>query len=219
MKYASEDRIFININDLHRHFHEDLLLPSSCFHQFSSDSCLSHAYNIISEQARENFFWNSIHGNVTMTKYLPNPKHSHFQLKFLSLDLFLQAKGFCFVQLFEQSSLEYLLANYQNQIAREFILDQRTRTGGLINFEIPFIQNNNHETYIPIETKSSRLLTNDERLFCNCLLLYHNLWHMVLITNHKWYAEEIDMDIQSSVIEFCDQDYYEKKQRKLFVHS
>ncbi|CAF3470556.1 unnamed protein product, partial [Rotaria sp. Silwood2] len=117
-----------------------LLLPSSCIRCFSSDSSVAHAYNIISEQARENFFWNSIHGSVFMSKRLPNLKTQDFQLKFLSLDIFLQSKGMCFVQLFEKSSLEYLTTNYKNQFGRQFVIGDSTRRCGFINNEIPYIR-------------------------------------------------------------------------------
>lgn len=183
---------------------------------------IAHGYNIISEQARENFFWNSIHGSVYMSKRLPNSKSQDFELKFLSLDIFLKAKGMCFVQLFEKSSLDHLTMNYKNQIARQFIIDDSTRHGGLINNSIPFLSLGKKDhicrTWIPTETKTSRIMTHDERLFINSMLLYHNHWNMILDKNQRWYLEEIDMDIQSSIMDLFDQEYYEKQQRKLFAH-
>jgi hypothetical protein len=157
-----------------------------------------------------------------MSKRLPNPKNSDFEFKFLSLDIFLKAKGMCFVQLFEKSSLEYITANYTNQFGRQFVIGDSSRQGGLINNEIPYLrigkQETLYRTWIPTESKSSRLMTHDERLFLNCILLYHNHWNMVLIKEQRWYLEEIDMDIQSSIMYLFDQEYYERQQRKLFVH-
>lgn len=157
-----------------------------------------------------------------MAKRLSNSKNQDFELKFLSLDVFLKAKGMCFVQLFEKSSLEYLTTNYKNQFGREFVIGDSTRHGGLINNQIPYLslgkQDGLCRTYIPTETKSSRLMTHDERLFINCMLLYHNHWNMILVKDQRWYLEEIDMDIQSSIMDLYDQEYYEKQQRKLFVH-
>jgi len=158
-----------------------------------------------------------------MSKRLPNPKNQDFELKFLSLDIVLKAIGMCFVQLFEKSSLEYLTSNYKNQFGRQFVIGDSTRQGGLINNEIPFICIGKQEclcrTWIPTETKSSRLMTHDERLFINCMLLYHNHWNMILIKEQRWYLEEIDIDIQSSIMNLFDQEYYERQQRILFVHS
>jgi len=128
----------------------------------------------------------------------------------------------CFVQLFEKCSLEYLTANYKNQFGRQFVIGDSTRQGGLINNEIPYLrigkQENLCRTWIPTETKSNRLMIQDERLFINCMLLYHNHWNMVLSKNQRWYLEEIDIDVQSSVMRLFDQEYYERQQRKLFAH-
>lgn len=212
----------MNLNDIHSRYHQHLLLPSSYIRCFSTDPLATHAYNIISEQARENYFWNSIHGSSFMSKCLPNPKLQNFELKFLSLDIFLKAKGISFVQLFEKSSLDYLISNYKNQVNRQFIINDSTRQGGLINNEIPYLYMGKQETlcraWIPVETKSSRLMTHDERLFINCILLYHGLSNMVLMKDQQWYLEEIDLDIQSSIMKLFDQEYYERQQRKLFVH-
>jgi len=222
IKCYKDNKLYININDIHPRYHQYLLLPPSYIRRFSSDSSVCHAYNIISEQARENFFWNSIHGSIYMSKILPNPKNQDFELKFLSLDIFLKAKGMCFVQLFEKSSLDYLTSNYKNQFGRQFVIGDSTRQCGLINNEIPYIcigkQDKFYRTWIPTETKSPRLITHDERLFINCMLLYHNHWNMVLVKEQRWYLEEIDMDVQSSVMHLFDQEYYERQQRKLFVH-
>ncbi|CAF1325159.1 unnamed protein product [Rotaria sordida] len=222
IKCFNDKKIYINLNDIHSRYHQYLLLASSCIRCFSSDSSIAHAYNIISEQARENFFWNSIHGSVYMSKRLPNPKTQDFQLKFLSLDIFLKSKGMCFVQLFEKSSLEYLTTNYKNQFGRQFVIGDSTRRCGFINNEIPYIRIGKDETcyryLIPTETKSSHLMTHDERLFINCMLLYHDHWDMILIKEQRWYLEEIDIDIQSSIMNLFDQEYYERQQRKLFVH-
>ncbi|CAF0890633.1 unnamed protein product [Adineta steineri] len=222
VKCSKDNKIYINVNDIHSRYHQYLLLPSSYIHRFSSDSLIAHAYNIISEQARENFFWNSIHGTVYMSKRLPNPKNQDFELKFLSLDIFLRTKGMCFVQLFEKSSLEYLTTNYKNQFGRQFVIGDSTRQGGLINNEIPYLRTGKQETlcqtWIPIETKSERVMTHDERLFINCMLLYHDHWNMVLNKKQRWYLEEIDMDVQSSIMSLFDQEYYERQQRKLFIH-
>ena len=218
----NDKKIYINVNDIHSRYHQYLLLPSSYIRCFHSDSSIVHAYNIISEQARENFFWNSIHGSIYMSKRLPNLKRQDRQFKFLSLDIFLQSKGICFVQLFEQCSLEYLISNYKNQFGQQFVIGDSTRQCGFINNEIPFIsiskQGGYYQTWIPTETKSSRLMTHDERLFVNCMLLYHGLWDTILSKEQHWYLEELDVDVQSSIMNLCDQEYYERQQRKLFVH-
>ena len=157
-----------------------------------------------------------------MSKRLPNPKNLDVDLRFVSLDVFLQSKGMCFVQLFEKSSLEYLITNYQNQFGREFIIGDSTREGGFINQEIPFlrlkISHLSHRTWLPTESSSTRLMTNDERLFLNCILLYHNHWNAVLTKDKRWYLEEIDTDIQSSILYLFDREYYERQQRKLLLH-
>ena len=157
-----------------------------------------------------------------MSKRLPNPKSADLECKFLSLDIFLKAKGICFVQLFEKSTLEYITANFKNQFGRQFVIGDSSRQGGLIDNEIPYLRIGKSETFyrtwIPTESKSSRLMTHDERLFLNCILLYHNHWTMILTKDQRWYLEELDMDVQSSVMYLFDQEYYERQQRKLFVH-
>jgi hypothetical protein len=215
--------IYLHINDIRHRYHQYLLLPSSYICHFPLDSTTAHAYKLISEQARENFFWNSFHGHVYMSKCLPNPTDHDFELKFLSLDVLLQAKGRrCFVQLFEHSSLDYILANYQNHFARQFIIDDCTRQGGFINHEIPYIRlgtsSTQYRTWIPTESISSRLMTHDERLFINCFLLYHGHATMILSKKQRWYLEEIDSDLQSSIMNLFDREYYEQQQRKLFAH-
>lgn len=156
-----------------------------------------------------------------MSKRLPNPKNQDFQLKFLSLDIFLKSKGSCFVQLFEKSSLDYLTANYKDEFGRQFVVGDSTRQCGFIDNEIPYIrigkQENLCRTWIPTETQSSRVMTQDERLFINCMLLYHDRWNVVLSKEQRWYLEEIDMDVLSSILNLFDQEYYERQQRKLFV--
>ncbi|CAF0957369.1 unnamed protein product [Rotaria magnacalcarata] len=222
VKCLNENKIYLNLNDIHTRYHQYLLLPSSCIRCFPLDSPLVHAYNIISEQARENFFWNSIHGSVYMSKRLPNRKTQDFQLKFLSLDIFLKSKGICFVQLFEKSSLDYISSNYKNQFGRQFVIGDYTRKCGFINNEIPYIRigkdETHYRTWIPTETKSARIMTHDERLFINSMLLYHGHWDMVLSKEQRWYLEEIDIDILGSIINLFDKEYYERQQRKLFVH-
>ena len=223
IKYSNEMIIYLHINDIRHRYHQYLLLPPSSICRFQSDSRVSHAYHLISEQARENFFWNSIHGSVFMSKCLPNPKDEEFELKFLSLDVLLQAKGLCFVQLFEKVSLEYITTHYQNQFARQFIVGDSSRQGGLINQEIPYLRlghvnSSTRRIWIPTETKTSRLLTQDERLFINCFLLYHGYAKMVLNRDERWYLEELDVDLISSTMDLFDKEYYEQKQRKLFVN-
>ena len=216
------NRIYINLNDIHSRYHQYLLLPSYYIHRFPSNSSQAHSYSIISEQARENYFWNSIHGTVYMAKRLPNPASQDFELKFLSLDIFLKAKGMCFVQLFEKSSLEYLTTTYKNQFGRQFVIGDSSRQCGFIDDDLPYIRTGKQEalcrTWIPAESVSERLMTHDERLFINCMLLYHNRWKMILSKKQQWYLEEIDLDTQSSVLSLFDQEYYERQQRKLFVH-
>lgn len=157
-----------------------------------------------------------------MSKRLPNPKNLDVDHRFVSLDIFLQSKGMCFVQLFEKSSLEFLTANYQNQVGRQFIVGDCSRQGGFINQEIPFLRLGKlslaSRTWIPTESRSTRSMTNDERLFLNCMLLYQNHWNAVLIKDKRWYLEEIDMDIQCSTMYLFDQEYYERQQRKLLLH-
>ena len=159
-----------------------------------------------------------------MSKCLPNPKDHEFELKFLPLDILLQAKGLCFVQLFEKASVEYITSHYQNQFARQFIIADSSRQGGFINRDIPFlrlghINSPTRRTWIPTETSTARLMTQDERLFINCFLLYHGHAKMILARDQRWYLEELDVDLISSIIELFDKEYYEQKQRKLFVHS
>lgn len=222
IKCTADNKIYINVNDIHSRYHQHLLLPSSYIHRFTADSSKAESYGIISEQARENYFWNSIRGNVYMSQRLPNPKNQDFDLKFLSLDILLKAKGMCFVQLFEKSSLDYLTANYKNQFGRQFVVGDSSRQCGFISNEIPYIRTGRPETpcrtWLPVTTESDRSMTHDERLFLNCMLLFHNRWDMVLSKKQQWYLEELDMDVQSSTFSLFDQDYYERQQRKLFVH-
>ncbi|CAF0754169.1 unnamed protein product [Adineta ricciae] len=184
IKCLKTNRIYINLNDIHSRYHQYLLLPSYYIHRFPSNSSQAHSYSIISEQARENYFWNSIHGTVYMAKRLPNPASQDFELKFLSLDIFLKAKGMCFVQLFEKSSLDYLTTTYKNQFGRQFVIGDSSRQCGFIDDDLPYIRTGKQEalcrTWIPAESVSERLMTHDERLFINCMLLYHNRWKMIL---------------------------------------
>ena len=223
IKASNQSTIYLHINDIRHRYHQYLLLPPSCISRFPPDSPVSQSYGAISEQARENFFWNSIHGTVYMSKWLPNPKDHDLDLKFLSLDILLQAKGLCFVQLFEQSSLEYITSNYQNHFGRQFIVGDCARQAGFIDGEIPYLQlgkpGHPARTWIPTETKSSRVMTHDERLFINCFLLYHGHGKMTLSKEQRWYLEEIDLDVQASPMHLFDKEYYDRQQRRLFVHE
>ena len=159
-----------------------------------------------------------------MSKRLPNPRREHGggEMKFLSLDVLLRVKGMCFVQLFENSSLEYIITNYKNHFGRQFVLDDSTRQGGLINDDIPYLRLGKQESFcrswIPTETKSSRIMTHDERLFINCMLLYHGHWTMALSREQRWYLEELDENVLSSPMTLCNREYYERQQRKLIIH-
>lgn len=223
VKNSQEKKIYIHINDVRHRYHQCLLIPSRLIRRFSPNSSLNNAYRLISEHARENYRRNSSKGNSFLSKFLPNPTEENIELNFLALDVLLRAKGFCFAQIFEFVSLENLIENYRNKIDRQFIIEDPTRHAGLIDWKIPFLRIGSvgsfPKTFIPTETKTSRPIKRDERLFINSFLLYHGYTTIVLRKRQRFYLEQIDDELIASTEQIFDKDYYENNQRLLFSNS
>jgi hypothetical protein len=171
-------------------------------------SAMYRAYDIVIQQAQSNYEWNRIrHGCTTndLLKFLPSGKgmERYFgeELPFLPLQtllhLFLTKNSnlnLQFVQLFETSSIDEIELNYKTNLARQFIMTTK-RQGGLINNKIPCLissQIDREIIWIPNEIKTRRIMTNDERIYLNIILLYHGLWKYMLTRKKQWYLKEID---------------------------
>jgi hypothetical protein len=156
------------------------------------------AYNIVIQQAQLNYEWNRIrHGRTNdLSKMLPSMKEMGGSiceiLPFLPLQSLLLNKGsnFQFIQLFETSSLDEIELNYKNNVGRQFIMATK-RQGGLTNNNIPCLIIS-QIIWIPSETRTRRIMTNDERLYLNIILLYHGLWKNLLTKKKQWYLKEIN---------------------------
>ena len=166
-----------------------------------------HNYSVIIEQVRSNYEWNTIyHGsNNDLSQVLPSRKtieeNLYEKLPFIPLQtllhLFLNKDSnlhIQFVQLFETASFNEIKLNYKNNIARQFIMSTK-RQGGLVNGRIPcliFSKFKQRIIWIPSETKTQRVMNNDERLYLNIILLYYGLWKNILTKTKQWYLKEID---------------------------
>jgi hypothetical protein len=167
------------------------------------NSSMYRSYTIVIEQAQSNYDWNIIRRgrNNNLLKYLPSAKRMkenfYEQFSFLPLHLLLKKDSTVqFVQLFETSSLDEIETNYKNHVGREFILTPK-RQGGLVNGTIPCLiltQFDQQIIWIPSETKTRRIMSNDERLYLNMILLYHGLWKNILTKKKQWYLKEVDKE-------------------------
>jgi len=174
------------------------------------NSPMYRAYNLVMEQAQMNSEWNRIrHGrNNDLSKMLPFAKGMEENfceiLSFLPLQsllhLFLKKNSnlnLQFVQLFETSSLDEMELNYKNTVARQFIMGTK-RQGGLVNNNIPCLIIS-QIIWIPSETKTRRIMNNDERLYLNLILLYNGLWKNILTKKKQWYLKEIDNNDKENI--------------------
>jgi hypothetical protein len=170
------------------------------------NSPMYRAYNVIIQQAQTNYEWNRIrHGrNNDLSKILPFAKGMEEILPFLPLQSLLhlfQNKdsklNLQFVQLFETSSLDEIEFNYKNNVARQFIMTIK-RQGGLVNNNIPCLIIS-QIIWIPSETKTQRIMNNDERLYLNLILLYYGLWKNILTRKKQWYLKEIDTNDKENI--------------------
>jgi hypothetical protein len=170
-----------------------------CYSDESSP--MYRAYAIVIEQAQLNYDWNIIRRgrNNDLSKFLPSAKKNFYeQLPFLPLHVFLKKDfNFQFVQIFQTSSLDEIESNYKNNVARQFIM-VTNRQGGLVNDTIPCLIST-QIIWIPSETKTQRIMTNDERLYLNIILLYHGLWKNTLTKKKQWYLKEIDGNDKENV--------------------
>jgi hypothetical protein len=162
------------------------------------------AYNVVIQQAQVNYEWNKIrHGRANdLTKILSFAQGSNLCeiVPFLPLQsllhLFLN-KNLQFVQLFETSSLDEIELNYKTNVGRQFITATK-RQGGLVNNNIPCLIIS-QIIWIPSETKTRRIMMNDERLYLNIILLYYGLWKNILTKKKQWYLKEIDSNDKENI--------------------
>lgn len=198
IKNPTDNQIYINLNDIRQNF----VRPLSDLITFSKPSSpMARLYEIVLEQTRSNFEWNRIrHGRTNdFNKILPSGKdYPTDELPFLPLQrllhLFLAKDGrfnLQFVQLFESSTYEEIESNYQNNVAQQFIMT-RQRYGGLINDKTPCLIHHSSILWIPSERKTNRMMTNDERMYLNVILLYNGLWKNLLARKKSWFLKEIN---------------------------
>jgi hypothetical protein len=206
IKNALDDQLYINLADVRQNY---LSPPSFMISYSDQSSSIFRAYSIVSEQAQSNYEWNTIRRgrNNDLSKVLPSINWMEGnlceELPFISLTTFLHLflkknsnLNLQFVQLFETASLDEMESNYKINVARQFIMATK-RQGGLVNGTIPcliFSQFDRQIIWIPSETKTRRMMTSDERLFLNIILLYHGLWKNVLTKKKQWYLTETDND-------------------------
>lgn len=155
------------------------------------------------QQAQSNYEWNRIlHGrNNDLSKNLPCSKGIEGNIceilpflplqtllyHFLTKDLNINLQ---FIQLFETSSLDDIELNYKTNVGRQFIMTTK-RQGGLLNSNIPCLIIS-QIIWIPSEIKTQRIMTNDERIYINIILLYHGLWKNILTKKKQWYLKEMN---------------------------
>jgi hypothetical protein len=206
MKKVSSNQIYIDLADIRQNY---LSTPSYMISYSNQGSSMHRPYSVVNEQAQPTCEWNTIcHGrNNDLSKVLPSINWMEGnlceELPFISLTTFLHLflkknsnLNLQFVQLFETASLAELESNYKINVARQFIMATK-RQGGLVNDTIPcliFSQFDRQIIWIPSETKTRRMMTSDERLFLNIILLYHGLWRNVLTKKKQWYLTETDND-------------------------
>lgn len=204
VKNQLNNQIYINLNDIR----QNIQLPSSDMISYSDqNSPMYCTYNIVIEQAQSNYEWNIIRNgrNNDLLKALPSIKRTDEnlfnELPFITLQTLLHFLFYKdskltlqFVQIFETSSLNEIESNYKNNIGRQFIMGKK-RQGGLINGNLPcliYSQIDRQIIWIPTETKTQRVMNNDERLFLNLILLYRGLWKDMFTRKRQWFLKEID---------------------------
>ncbi|CAF4434192.1 unnamed protein product [Rotaria sp. Silwood2] len=204
IKSHSNNQIYINLDDIQ----QNIILPSSHMICYSHrNSSMYHTYIAVIEQAQSNYEWNMIRRgrNNDLSKVLPSSKsldRNLFQeFPFLPLPVLLHSLlnknsnlNLQFVQLFETSSLNEIELNYKNNVGRQFIMATK-RQGGLVNHNIPcliYLQFDRQIIWIPSETKTQRIMNNDERLYLNMIVLYHGFWKNILTKKKQWYLKEIN---------------------------
>ncbi len=198
-----DNQIYINLDDIRQNFVRPLAdLISYC----DQTSAMSRAYNIVLQQAQLNYAWARMRHDLS--KFIPSGKEMerYFgeKLPFLPLQtllhLFLTKNSnlnLQFVQLFENSSFNEIELNYKTNLARQFIITSK-RQGGLLNNKIPCLINS-QIIWIPNETKTRRIMTNDERIYLNIILLYHGLWKYMLTRKKQWYLKEINENEKENI--------------------
>lgn len=211
VKNPLDNQIYINLDDIRQSF----VRPLSDFITYSeSTSPMSRAYDTVIQQAQSNYEWNRIrHGRANdLLKFLPSGKEMQGcfgeEVPFLSLQSLLQlfltkdsTLNLQFVQLFETSALDEIESNYKNNVARQFIMTGK-RHGGLVNDKTPCLISSHmggQIICIPNETKTRRMMTNDERLYLNLILLYHGLWRHTLTRQKQWYLKEINANDKENI--------------------
>ncbi|CAF3498546.1 unnamed protein product [Rotaria sp. Silwood1] len=211
IKNQSNNQIYINLHDIR----QNIILPSSHMICYSDrHSSMYHTYSVVIEQAQSNYEWNIIRRgrNNDLSKVLPSTKsldgNLFEELPFLPLKAFLHLflnknsnLNLQFVQLFETSSLNEIEFNYKNNVGRQFIMATKRR-GGLVNGNIPCLicsQFDRQNIWIPSEMKTQRIMTNDERLYLNMILLYHGFWKNILTKKKQWYLKEINNNDKENV--------------------
>ncbi|CAF1165901.1 unnamed protein product [Rotaria sordida] len=204
IKNRLNNEIYINLDDIR----QNLIVPSSYMISYSDrNSPMYHTYIVVIEQAQSNYEWNRIRRghNNDLSKVLPSAKSLDRNLfdefPFLSLQvllhLFLNKNSnlnLQFVQLFETSSLNEIELNYKNNLDRQFIMATK-RQGGIVYNNIPCLIYSKFDRqiiWIPTETKTKRIMSNDERLYLNMILLYHGFWKNLLTKKKQWYLKEFN---------------------------
>lgn len=173
-----------------------------------------HNYNVVLEQAQLNYEWNVIRRgrNHDLSKVLLSVKGVQENLfesiPFVPLETLLSflsdsnsKPNLKFIQLFETASLNDIDLNYKNNVGRQFIMGMK-RQGGLINKNIPYFissQSDLQVIWIPTETKTKRIITNDERIYLNMILLHHGLWQNILTKNKQWFLQELNHDDKENI--------------------
>ncbi|UJR07788.1 hypothetical protein I4U23_012070 [Adineta vaga] len=210
IKNPLDQQIYLNLDDIRQTY---IPIPSCLISYTNENSPMFRAYSLLIEQAQANYHWNTIHHGQknALAKYLPSSKRMEEnlsdKLSFIPLQtmlhLFLTKQSnlhLQFVQLFETSSLQEIELNYKNNVARQFIMIGK-RQSGLINNQIPcYIHSQFKQKLIsiPSEIPTQRLVTNDERLYLNMILLYNGLWKNLLTKHKQWYWKDIDENEQGN---------------------
>ena len=58
---------------------------------------------------------------------------------------------------------------------------------------------NRQSTLIPTERKTSRMVTNNERLYLNLILLYNGLWKHLLTRKKQWFFKQINENDKENI--------------------
>ena len=205
IKNSLDNQIYINLNDIQQNF----TLPlTDMITYVDQTSTMYRSYTTVMQQAQVNFELNRKQTNE-LRKYLPQYRQDIGEIPFLSLQmllhLFLRKNSnlnLQFVQLFENCSLNEIELNYKSNVARQFIMSDQQRQGGLINNQIPcliLMKNNCQQILIATETKTRRLMSNDERFYFNVILIYNGLAKKCLIRKKQWYLKPVDGNEKESI--------------------